>query len=134
MTEEIFRHELGMVTREKSIIRLRRTLGTPLNVALLDSLADQFQLLVPLRERKSLGLLIDMREAPLLIDDSFAQAVHHATGALIQGFPRSAFLVRTALGLLQIARRSRENQSPIRVFDNEQKAVAYLLGDDCPPH
>jgi hypothetical protein len=130
--EELFRNETGIVTREGSFIRIRRThTPTPALLAAKD-FGDRFRWLVPMRERRHLGLLFDVRDAPMNTDESATGPLNQLVAELMQGFPRVAVLVRTAIGKLQTSRMAREQNSPVRVFDNEEAAVAYARGEDPP--
>jgi hypothetical protein len=71
--------------------------------------------------------LMDVREGPLRTDDGFEQVVRDAGPELSHRFKRSAILVKTAVGALQMKRILRERGGRSEVFDDEEKAIAYLL-------
>lgn len=132
--DEIFRSDVAVVTREPGFIRLRRT-SRALRDAGVNVAADfteQFRFLVPLRERKHLGFLLDSREAPMIGDDSVFMALAPVMAEMTQGFSRVAILVQTALGKLQATRRSRDTAlfgpSSIAIFDDEVEAIAFMTG------
>lgn len=132
--EEIFRSDAAVVTREAGFIRLRRT-SLPMREAGLHVVADfveQFQLLVPLRERKNLGFLIDSREAPMIGDDAMFRAFQPIMSNMVKGFARVAILVQTAIGKLQATRRRREGvlatANEAAVFGDEVEAIAFVTG------
>ncbi|MDI1479865.1 hypothetical protein [Polyangium sp. y55x31] len=135
--EELFRSEFAIVTRETGFIRVRRT-TTPMAVAgmqaSLDKIASEFRIRVPLRERKGLGVLLDTREAPMMTDDAAMAIVRPLMYEVLAGFPRSAILVKTAVGKLQAMRRTREEanlgRGQVPVFDDEAVAIAYLRGEE----
>lgn len=135
--EELFRSEFAIVTREVGFIRVRRT-TTPMAVAgasaILDRLASEFRICVPLRERKGLGVLLDTREAPMMSDDAAMDIIRPLMNEVLAGFPRGAILVKTAVGKLQAMRRTREEASlgraQIPVFDDEAAAIAHLRGEE----
>lgn len=130
--EEIFRADTAVVTREPGFIRLKRT-----SVALRDAgpsvavdFVREFRFLVPLRERKHLGFLLDSREAPFLGDDAMFAALKPVMTDMVAGFARVAILVQTAVGKLQATRRSREGaffgNDGVAVFDDEAQAIAFV--------
>ncbi len=73
------------------------------------------------------SLLVDSREGPLRNDPAFEQILARARGQIVARFARSAVLVKSAVGKLQIARYAREDHKSPRVFDDEEAAVAYLI-------
>ena len=132
--DEIFRSDVAVVTREIGFIRLRRT-TLALRIAGPNAAAEfteQFRFLVPLRERRHLGFLLDSRDAPMIGDDSTFVALAPVMTDMTQGFSRVAILVQTALGKLQATRRSRDTalfgQSSLVIFDDEAEAVAFVNG------
>ena len=81
-------------------------------------------------DRSAYGLLIDSRAAPFNNDDAFEAAMRGYIAAHTAGFRRRAVLVRTAVGVLQVARTSRALEEhggpPQAVFRDEAEALAYL--------
>lgn len=132
--EEIFRSDTAVVTREAGFIRLRRT-----GLALRDAgpqvavdFVEQFRFLVPLRERRNLGFLLDSREAPMIGDDSMFEALRPIMADMTKGFVRVGILVQTAVGKLQATRRARGGyffgSDNVAIFGNEAEAVAFVSG------
>lgn len=130
--EEIFRSDTAVVTREPGFIRLRRT-----SLALADAgpnvaadFVEHFRFLIPLRERRNLGFLMDSREAPMIGDDSMFIAMRPVMVDMVMGFAQFAILVQTALGKLQATRRSRGGEyfgtEHVAVFGDEAQAIAYV--------
>ncbi len=68
-----------------------------------------------------------MREGPLRNDSAFEVTLSRARGAIVARFARSAVLVKSAVGRLQMERYAREDkrQAPL-VFGEEAEAIAYL--------
>ncbi len=134
--EEIFRSDTAVVTREPGFIRLRRT-SRPLRDAPQNSTEDfveQFRLLVPLRERRHLGFLLDSRDAPMVGDDSMFVAMRPVMEDMVKGFVRVGILVQTALGKLQATRRARGAEffgtDHVAIFGDEAEAIAYVKSRD----
>lgn len=82
---------------------------------------------LPANRRRSLGLLLDSRAAPLQGDDEAERTIAESTRLLLQGFARRAVLVATAVGKLQVGRFVRENGTETAIFDSEREAIAHLL-------
>jgi NADH-quinone oxidoreductase subunit F len=82
----------------------------------------------PIMDRLSPQLmLLDLREGPGRNDASFEAAMLPAIGNLLSRFARSAMLVKTAVGRLQLQRLGRETSMPMSVFHDEQEALRFLL-------
>src|SRR5688500_16092303 len=84
--------------------------------------ADRALAAVP-RERS--GLIIDMREARWRNDTNFEETTAVHRKRLVEGFARTALLVRTTLGKLQAQRLSRAESLGWVAFDDERLALAY---------
>lgn len=134
--EELFRSDVAVVTREAGFIRLRRT-----SVAMRDAgpkvaidFVEQFRFIVPLRERRRLGFLLDSRAAPIVGDDGLFVAMRERMQEMVLGFARVGILVQTAIGKLQATRRARGGAifgaQNIEVFGDEDEAIAYVTGRD----
>jgi len=132
--EEIFRSDTAVVTREPGFIRLRRTsLALPVTDRNdIEDFVDRFRFLVPMRERRNLGMMLDSREAPSIGDDSTFVTLRPIMKDMVMGFARVAILVQTALGKLQATRRTRGGEfflaDNVAVFNDEAQAIAYLTG------
>jgi hypothetical protein len=78
-------------------------------------------------EPEKLGLLVDVRAAPPRNDDAFESELTRAVWPLLDRFKAYAFLVKTAVGTLQIRRLSTSSGIPTgNVFSDHAAAVAYL--------
>lgn len=132
--EEIFRSDVAVVTREPGFIRLRRTslplAAAPPNVTL--DFVSSFRFVVPLRERRNLGFLLDSREAPMIGDDAMFMAMQPLMTDMTRGFVRVGILLQTAIGKLQATRRARSSNMfgshEVVVFGDEAEAIAYVTG------
>lgn len=134
----LFQNEFAVITREQGFVRTRRTSVVvpqgPSVYGALDDLKDQFRIIVPLRERKGWGLLIDTRDAPIAANDEVADPLRPLMSEMMLEFSRVAILVRTALGVLQATRRAREEagkgRAVVPVFSDENAAINYLRTED----
>lgn len=70
--------------------------------------------------------LMDVREGPMRVDPEFESATREAGPELSKMFLRSAVLVKTAVGKLQMNRIRQERNTAFQVFDDEAKAYEYL--------
>jgi hypothetical protein len=77
--------------------------------------------------RASHVLLVDLRAAPLNNAPGFEETMATVRAELMRGFPRVALVVRSAAGLLQVQRHTREDGREARVFHGDlEGALAYL--------
>lgn len=74
------------------------------------------------------GLLVDGRDAPGRNDPAFEQAMAEVRVKADAGFARVAIVMRTAVGKLQSQRYARQDGRERLVTDDEDEAIAYLLG------
>ncbi|MBK9266897.1 MAG: hypothetical protein IPM54_44880 [Polyangiaceae bacterium] len=132
--KELLRSQMGIITHEGGFVRLRRT-SMPMSAANpfeVDEVIERFRMLVPLRERRNLGFLLDSRDAPMVGDDASMLSIRPVMEQLMTGFPRVAILVQTALGKLQATRRARGDslfeQHHLTVFSDEAQAIAHVTG------
>jgi hypothetical protein len=78
-------------------------------------------------DKQSTRLLIDLRCGPMRNDPEFEEATKDARRQLFEGFSRSAVLVKSAVGLLQVNRHAKEDQKTPFFCNQEDEALAYLL-------
>ena len=128
---ELIRSNLGVIYWERgsSIVVLQRSAVPALDPGELLVFLDRFDLLIPPISRKTLGLLMDMREGPLRNDPEYEQRLQRSVVRLVAGFRRVALLMQTSVGVLQAGRLRRENGQlpvPLVPFRSEAEARAYL--------
>jgi hypothetical protein len=76
-------------------------------------------------------LLIDLRAAPARNDSAFEAEISRIVNLVVTAFRKHAFLVKTAVGSLQVRRMSAANgATPDATFSSEAAALAYLSGDE----
>ena len=112
---------------------LRRSSRPVIDDAEIVSFLDRLDLLLPVLRRKTLGLLLDMREGPMRNDPEYEQRLHRSVVRLVAGFRRVAILMQTSVGLLQASRLRRERgllSSEPHPFLSEADALAYLTEPD----
>ncbi|NUP07682.1 MAG: hypothetical protein HOW73_16670 [Polyangiaceae bacterium] len=79
------------------------------------------------------SLLVDLRNSPMRNDEEFEHAIaarRRELDSALRAFARSAYLVRTPAGKLQIQRYLREDGVSRPVFDDEAAAIRYLVQRD----
>lgn len=132
---ELFRSSHLIVTREESgrVIRARRTSSAFVSTADMYGVEAQFLRTIPMRERFGIGVLVDVRDAPMLSNDGFEIEAAKVIDAMASDFERSALLVRTAVGALQVRRIAKTNPFRLELFEDEAAAIAYLTGNGPPP-
>lgn len=126
--EELFHNQFGSVSFSVSskIIRVQRSSQ---RFRTLKEIEDYFRGIAAVLERldrKSLGILIDLREGPLRTDPEFESIVKSFQQTLVEGFSKVALLVRSAIGELQLNRQKREGWAITGIFRDEQEALSFL--------
>lgn len=94
---------------------------------------DRMDYLLPPSVRKTLGLLMDMRDGPLRNEPEYEARMHRSVNRMVAGFHRVAILMQTSMGLLQASRLRREHGLLLREprpFLSEADARAYLTDSD----
>jgi hypothetical protein len=87
------------------------------------------EMVEPLRKLTGYKALIDLRNGPPgRNDDEFERATRSAQSELVRNFSRVAFLVRSAVGKLQVRRLARGGGNS-NVFFDEEEALRYLAGE-----
>jgi cytochrome b involved in lipid metabolism len=112
---------------EQQIAVLRRT---PLPASLLSALAaDNDALLATLREdHRSFGLVVDTREAPLRNDKAFEQTMAKLRVELTSRFERTAVLLDSPLGELQVSRLERDEGRSTFITRSVSAAFRFAAG------
>lgn len=133
--DELFRSTHLIVTREEGgrVIRARRTSSPFGSAADMYGVEAQFLRAVPMRERFGVSVLVDVRDAPMLANDGLELEAAKVIDAMASEFERSALLVRTAVGALQVRRIARTTPFRLELFEDEAAAIAYLTGSGPPP-
>ncbi len=115
------------IERERDLVRLTRT---PVSYVELSEIGSSFLLidrtLIEV-DRKRFDLLLDLREGPRRNDADFETHVDRHRRALLGSFRRTAIMVKTAAGLLQVKRHLQEDgNNRASVFMSEEQAMGYL--------
>jgi hypothetical protein len=133
--EELYRGAFFIVTREDSgrLVRARRTSAPFGGAADMYALHAQFLRVIPVRDRVGVAMLVDVRDAPMLAHDALEIEAAKVIDSMASDFERSALLVRTAVGALQVRRLARTNPFRLELFEDEAAALAYLAGNGPPP-
>jgi hypothetical protein len=79
-------------------------------------------------EHREWGIVVDMRQAPPRNDPSFESAMRGLRDAVEVRFARTAVLLETAVGLLQVTRLTREDGATTFATQSEAAAVRFARG------
>lgn len=79
-------------------------------------------------ERAGWGIIVDMRRAPARNDSQFEQAMHALRDAVETRFARTALLLATHAGVLQVQRLGREDGARAFATMSEAAALAHATG------
>lgn len=77
-------------------------------------------------DRPSWGLFLDLRQTTGRNDEGFEKKIAPQRARLEQGYAKVAVLVRSMVGRLQVERHAREDGVNLKVFTDEQEALAWL--------
>lgn len=77
-------------------------------------------------ERARMSLLVDLRAGPMRNDPAFETAMSEYRRQTERGFLRVAFLVRSAVGELQLQRLAQEVGGAVHVTRDEADAERFL--------
>jgi hypothetical protein len=129
MAHSVFSDDYVTVTHEPAVslfVYARSTTPYPSVESFRAHHAALAAALAPLSSEKA-GLLFDIRAATPRNDPAFEGEVTRAIGVMLSHFARCAFLVRTAVGVLQLRRLAAANGLPPEaVFTDEAAARRYL--------
>ena len=129
MTELLLETPYWIVHRDPTpgLVTLRRT-DAPIDAA--DTFESELLKVDRAMARLDQGahvLLLDLRLGPMRSDPVFDAVLVRRTPQVVRKFRRVATLVRTAVGVLQLNRQTREMGGRAGVFQDEAAALAYLL-------
>jgi len=110
---------------KKAVWLERSALGAKDASAVLKELDAIRQALLGLPTNK-MGLVVDTREALGRNDPEFEKKIFPAFHTFTQRFARVAVLVKSSTGRMQMSRLVRDGGLGYRVFDDEQKARAFV--------
>ena len=79
-------------------------------------------------EQRDHGLLVDMRQSPIRNDADFENAMARLREGLTQHFKRTAVLLDTKLGELQVSRLERDERRNTLATRSESEALKFLSG------
>jgi hypothetical protein len=135
MTETLLstRHAIVTIDRLAGLTRFARTEHPYDDVAQLDQDCRAILGALDKLDRPRLSLLVDLRAAPPRTDDRLDAPLSRFRPRLMASFARTALVVRTAVGRLQVNRLAKEDRTTTLVTQDEGEAVAYLMGATSKP-
>ncbi|WP_437577833.1 hypothetical protein [Sorangium sp. So ce887] len=71
-------------------------------------------------------LFVDARDAPMRNDDRFEATFAPSNARLMQGFKKTAVLLKSAIGVLQVERLSKGQVRPVGTFTRPEEALLHL--------
>jgi hypothetical protein len=114
------------VDETKKAVWLERSSETARDMpAVIRELDAMRQALLGLPTAK-MGLVVDTRGTLGRNDPDFEKKIFPAFHAFTQRFARVAVLVKTSAGRMQMSRLVRDNELEYRIFDDEDKARAFV--------
>ena len=120
--------EVGL-DRAQRLVRLARTSTAYPTLQAYDAeVSTLLSALAPF-DRAPLGLLVDLRHAPMRNDLGSEAVATRFRRDVLHGFARVAVLVATQVGKLQIARHAHTDHVSPHTFLNEADALAFLTAN-----
>lgn len=122
------KHFTITVDENKKLVRVKRTKTPYASIAELKQTNELRRRLLRDYDGLRYCLLLDARDGPLRNDPEFEETARESRTEMIATFHRTAIVVKTAVGMLQLQRLNRTDNSPnVRVFhDDEVAALAFL--------
>ncbi len=130
---EVFRTPLYVLERDvgKSYFALRRTATKIESLNDLVHQLDQIESSLVKISAAQLGILFDLRRAPIRTDPELGRIVRPYLMKYAKLFKRVAVLVKTQVGKMQATRTTKELFGGLpHIFDDEAAAIAYLEKKD----
>jgi len=113
--------------REHHMVRLYRTAAPYVEMADINASFVHIDRALTGIDRRSWRLLIDLREGPRRNDAEFETTMDRYRKGLVTSFRRTAIVVKSATGLLQVKRHMHEDGAlHAAVFMSEIQAMQYL--------
>jgi hypothetical protein len=110
----------------QSYFRLRRTAIPMGDLGDIAAELEKFKKIFSRVDTSRLGLLIDLRDGPMRNDPKWEQQLRPWQKLIFTSFGRTAVLVKTPAGKLQMERVASEVAPGLAVFDDEASAIAKL--------
>lgn len=123
------RHLQVVVDVARRLVRVSRTAQPLTSAEDVATMVRHAQRCLRPIERSQYSVLIDMRRALLADEHRYSEASVALRRELVGGFRRTAFLVETQMGVLQVQRFAREEKLSTRVCLDEGDAIEYLTED-----
>lgn len=121
------KHWLMEADAENRVVWLRRL---PLPFASISEIASANEAVIQRIEAAHArwGVIVDLRRAPSRNDPAFESAMRGLRAAVAAGFARTALLLATQAGVLQVSRLAREDGSMSFVTTAEEMALEFARG------
>lgn len=117
----------------RRLVRMTRTataLPREATTELLTRFYAEMERVLPRRERAALRLLVDSQKAPRMFDPTAEPETNDAARSFYGDFQRTAFLIRTPIGLLQMRRIIKTMGLTAAAFVDEVEAMTYLVSSE----
>ncbi|WP_394837023.1 hypothetical protein LVJ94_08955 [Pendulispora rubella] len=115
------------VEREHQLVRLIRTPAPYVELTDINASFVQVDRALHDIDRRSWRLLVDLRDGPRRNDTEFEAQMDRYRKSLVTSFRRTALVVKSATGLLQVKRHMHEDGAlHAAVFMSEIQAMQYL--------
>jgi hypothetical protein len=130
-TEILLQSDYVTVTFDRALglVRYDRTAAPFASVAEYDASLDHVIFALLPVERAHASILVDIRRGPIRSGEDFDPSALRFRRKMFHGFARTAVLVATDTGQLQIKRHEKEAKGGPTVFRDEAEALRFLRGE-----
>ncbi|NRA32564.1 MAG: gamma-glutamylcyclotransferase [Polyangiaceae bacterium] len=113
---------------ERKLVVLRRM---PVALRSLGELSTQNEQILQCRSRahSQFGLVVDLRNAPVRNDPDFERTMARLRRELVGHFARTAVLLESAIGVLQVNRLNRDDFHYSLATQSESTAIKFAIGE-----
>ena len=127
---ELLRNDYMLVTLEAdgAYFRAQRSTQPLPSIPIVRAVYEEVGAVFARAGKTGRGVLIDARSAPGRNDPAFEALMAELRPRIYGGFVRVAVLLRTSIGRLQSQRYTRQDGATRFVTEDEDAAIAYLLG------
>ncbi|KYF68094.1 hypothetical protein BE11_17270 [Sorangium cellulosum] len=110
----------------QQLVALKRSSLHYPSMEVLEQNFDRLEQALGIISRHRSVLLVDARDAPFRNDDMFDEPFARRHARLVQGFKKTAVILRSAVGVLQVGRITKGSLQPVSTFTKPEDALLHL--------
>ncbi|WP_434045185.1 MULTISPECIES: hypothetical protein [Sorangium] len=110
----------------QQLVALKRSSLHYPSIEVLEQNFERLEQAIGVISRHRAVLLVDARDAPFRNDDLFDEPFARRHARLVQGFKKTAVILRSAVGVLQVGRITKRSLTPVSTFTRPEDALLHL--------